>query len=125
VLKVMLLLKRKPGMTLAEFIDRYERVHAPLVMRTGSTTLHYERHFLHPGGRFLWDEEIVEPEYDVITELWYPDRAAFDRQMERIRSRPDLIAPILADEEEMFDREKSRITFVESHLSLPRATESG
>lgn len=121
MLKVMLLLKRKPGMTLVEFIDRYERVHAPLVSRTGSKAKRYERHYLHPRGRFLWDDEVVEPEYDVVTELWYEDLETFEALMAGIRAHPERIAPILADEHEMFDRDKCRVTLVESHLSPPAA----
>jgi hypothetical protein len=120
MLKVMLLLKRKPGMSLEEFIERYELAHAPLVNKNGSRSVHYERHYLHPRGKFIWDlesDETVEPEYDVITEVWYEDLDAFNAQMDDVRGHPERLATIIADEEEMFDRDKSRVTFVESYSS--------
>ena len=71
MLKVMLMMKRKPGLSLEEFIDHYERVHVPLALTNARNLVHYERHYLHPGRFVPFGDELVEPDYDVITELWY------------------------------------------------------
>jgi hypothetical protein len=117
VLKVMFLLKRKPGLSMAEFIERYETVHVPLAERNVSRLLKYERHYLHPGSHVILGDAVMEPDYDVITELWYDDVDTFERQQESLRAQPALVAEIIADEEQLFDRAKSRLVFAEDRVS--------
>jgi hypothetical protein len=117
VLKVLMLLKRKPELSMAEFIERYETQHVPLAERQATSLRRYERHYLHPGRHVMFGDEVQEPEYDVITELWYDDLAALEAQQEWLRARPDRVAEIIADEETLFDRSKSRLVFVEDHAS--------
>jgi|GEM_PF-270855 len=115
--KVMMLLKRKAGLSLEEFIERYENEHVPFVEQYASAITHYSRHYLHPGSHVIFGDRVEEPEYDVITELWYKDRAAFEHQQEGLRGRPEAIASVAADEEKIFDRSKSRTVYVEDHIS--------
>jgi hypothetical protein len=117
MMKVLLLLKRRPGLSLAEFIERYETVHVPLAEKHATTMRHYERRYLHPGSHVLFGDVVAEPEYDVITELWYDDVAAFTDQQDDLRRRPEQVAAIIEDEEKLFDRAKSRLVFVEDHVS--------
>jgi hypothetical protein len=118
VFKVMELLKRRPGMTLEEFIQRYESEHVPLAEKNIMTLRRYARRYLYPTSHVIaTDDEVREPEYDVVTELWYDDRASFERSQERLRAKPDLIAAVVADEEHLFDRARSRIVYVEEHIS--------
>jgi hypothetical protein len=115
--KVMMLLKREPGLSLQEFIERYERGHVPFVEQYATRIKHYSRHYLHPASHVVHGDEVLEPEYDVITELWYDDREGFEEQQESLRGRPEAIASVIADEETIFDRTKSRTVFVEDHAS--------
>src|SRR5262245_5930727 len=117
MLKVMLFMKRKPGLTLEEFIDHYERVHVPLALTNARNLVHYERHYLHPGRFVPFGDELVEPDYDVVTELWYEDEAVFEGQQELLRRHPEVLDDIVADEEQLFDRSKSRFAIVEDHVS--------
>jgi hypothetical protein len=117
VLKIFMLMKRKPGLSMAEFIERYETEHVPLAEKQVTSLRHYERHYLHPGRHVVLGDEAQEPEYDVITELWYDDVAAFEAQQDWLRARPDRVAEIIADEETIFDRSKSRVVLVEDHAS--------
>jgi hypothetical protein len=117
MLKVMMLLKRKPGLSMAEFIERYESVHVPLAEQHATKIRRYERHYLHPGRHVVLGDEVAEPQYDVITELWYDDMEAFTAQQDSLRSRPEVVAAIIADEESLFDRTKSRLVFVEDRIS--------
>lgn len=112
-----MLLKRKPGISLEEFIERYEREHVPFVEKYASRLRHYSRHYLHPGSHAVHGDVVAEPEYDVITELWYEDRSAFEDQQQGMRDRPEAIAAVVADEEKLFDRAKSRTVYVEDHVS--------
>ena len=117
MLKVMMLLKRKPGMSMAEFIERYEGHHVPLAEKHATKIVRYERHYLHPGRHVILGDEVAEPEYDVVTELWYEDMEAFTEQQDGLRRRPELVAEVIADEERLFDRTKSRMVYVEDHVS--------
>jgi uncharacterized protein (TIGR02118 family) len=117
MLKVMLLMKRRAGLSLAEFIEHYETVHVPLAEKRARGLLRYERHYLHPSPTDLYGNEVGEPEYDVLTELWYEDREAFEKAHAGLRRHPERIADIVADEEKLFDRAKSRVVFVEDRIS--------
>jgi hypothetical protein len=88
----------------------------PVGGRYVSHMRYYARHYLHPGSHPVYGDVVSEPEYDVTTELWYDDRRAFEEQQESLRSRPDAIAAVIADEEELFDRAKTRTVYVEDHV---------
>jgi hypothetical protein len=124
MLKVFLLLKRKPGLTMEEFIDHYENVHAPLGLKHVKNIKHYERHYLRPGPYPLGGE-VGEPEYDVITELWYDDIDSFNEKNELMQLNLEGLAAINADEETFLDRTKNRLVFVEDHESTIPAGGSG
>ncbi len=113
VVKVFVLLKRKRGLTMSAFIDHYESVHLPLVEKLSTRALRYERHYLHPIQNLIEDGPSAEPEYDVISEIWYEDLAAFAAEQQDARDRPDLVAAVIADEKGLFDRTKTRFTLVE------------
>ena len=117
VLKVVVLLKRRHGLSVAELIEHYEAVHAPLALRLATRLRRYERHYLHPAVAFDGGEA-VEPEYDVITELWYDDMDAYLADQASARDHPELVAAIVADERELFDRSKTRVAFAESYVSI-------
>ena len=117
MLKVMLFMKRKPGLSLEEFIDHYERVHVPLALTNARNLVHYERHYLRPGRFVPFGNEVIEPEYDVITELWYDSEAVFENQQDLLQRHPEVLADIVADEETLFDRSKSRFAYIEDHVS--------
>jgi hypothetical protein len=117
MVKVMLLMKRKPGLSLAEFIERYETIHVPLATKNATKIRHYARHYLHPSPRDLYGNEVGEPEYDVLTELWYDDLETFTRQQDGMRRYPERLAAIIEDEEQLFDRSRSRVAIVEDRIS--------
>jgi hypothetical protein len=117
LLKVLLLLKRHPSLSMAEFIERYESMHVPAVLKNATKLRRYERHYLHPGRHVVFGDGVAEPEYDVLTELWYDDMGAFVEQQAWLRDHPDRVAAVIEDEETLFDRTKSRLAFVEDRVS--------
>ena len=52
-----------------------------------------------------------ELDFDVITETWFEDRSVFEKVAGYL-SRGELPADVLADEERLFDRSKSRFVAV-------------
>ena len=102
--KVMILIKRRPGMSMDEFIDYYEDHHAPLGLRAIPTMKGYTRRYLTPLG-----DDAPELPYDVATEIVFDDEADLERAMAYL-NEPATRAEVDADEERLFDR--STITFM-------------
>jgi hypothetical protein len=119
MVKVILLLKRRPGLSLAEFIEHYEEIHIPLVEKLSTRAQSYQRHFLHPMPDLYGRGEPLEPEYDVVTEIVYEDMEAFRAEQRDAARQPDLVAAIIADEKELFDRPKTRLALAEDRVSPP------
>ena len=109
--KILIFLKRRPGMTVEEFRDYYETRHRPLVGKYQSRGLcYYARRYLEPLPH-VDTKELTEPEFDVITELWFDRKDAFDGMVRLVREG-SLPPDILADEERVFDRAKTRYVCV-------------
>jgi|TARA_R100000005_G_scaffold96055_1_gene80362 uncharacterized protein (TIGR02118 family) len=113
--KSMALLKCKPGLTREQFIDYYETQHAPLICQLLPEVCGYRRNFIRSEGAFL-NPGAAARDYDVITELWFADRAAYDAAMERCAD-PEIARRIAEDEEHFLDRSCTRMFVVDEHIS--------
>tara|TARA_B100000686_G_C16568181_1_gene851452 strand:- start:164 stop:529 length:366 start_codon:yes stop_codon:yes gene_type:complete len=110
--KTVGLLKRKPGMTTEEFRKYYESQHRLIGEKyLKGKAEKYMRRFLSPYPNPITGEQ-VEPEYDVILEIWYASRSAFE-ETGKILSSPEAAKEIAEDEEKLFDRPMNRFFFVE------------
>jgi EthD domain len=111
VFKLLILIKRRPGMSVQEFRDYYENKHSKLGDDIGVKVgvVHYMRRYLEPlnGG---------ELEYDVLTEVWFEDPAKLDRVAGPL-SRGEFPPEVAADEERFMDRTKTRFLKVVEHES--------
>lgn len=70
--KGLFLVKRKPGMSVAEFQDYWRTRHAPLVPRTPHLLRYVQCHVL--PETYATD---TPPAYDGVAELWWPEVAKF------------------------------------------------
>ena len=105
--KILLFMKRRQGMSVAEFRDYYENRHVPLCMKYVSGIKRYVRRYLDPQPH---------PEtgngddlgYDVITELWFDDETVFRATLKHLSTNlmPD---EVIEDEKHLFDRASFRI----------------
>lgn len=116
-IKLVTLLRRRDGMTLGEFKDYYESVHA----RIGEKYLaphasRYFRRYLHPVPGPAASEDDPERSYDVVMEIWFPDQAAFDAAFRDLRTA-EAQAEIVADELKLFDRNYIHGYIVDEHES--------
>jgi hypothetical protein len=118
VIKTIALLKRKAGLTHEEFVRYYEGHHAPLILSIAPQVCDYRRNFLRAEGAII-PPGAAPLEHDVITELWYPDQAAYAAAMAAFTD-PVNAARIAADEENLFDRAYTRFYVVEEHRSPGR-----
>jgi hypothetical protein len=117
--KILLFMKRRPGMTFAAFRDYYENHHAPLCEKYTSGVSRYVRRYLtpHPNPETGATQEL---QFDVITELWFEDEALFRGTVEYLATS---IMPeeVVADEKRLFDRAKTRMaTVAECESALTR-----
>ncbi|MCJ8156093.1 EthD domain-containing protein [Sphingomonas sp. LaA6.9] len=103
--RLLLFLKRKPGMSADAFRAYYEEQHVPLCMKYMAGVERYVRRYVeHRPG-------LPELDFDVITELWFRDRATLDIVIDTL-SRDAMPADVIADEENVFDRARSRFCAV-------------
>ena len=117
MIKLIGLLRKKPGITRDALIDHYENKHVPLVSRLVPIGRDYRRSYT---DRIRVNGQEVDGafEYDVISEVWFDateDYAAFAEAMRK----PEVIQQIVADEEEFLDRSASRILMVTEYRSAP------
>eukprot|EP00456_Euglypha_rotunda_P038791 TRINITY_DN29832_c0_g1_i2.p1 TRINITY_DN29832_c0_g1~~TRINITY_DN29832_c0_g1_i2.p1 ORF type:complete len:126 (-),score=26.82 TRINITY_DN29832_c0_g1_i2:211-588(-) len=117
--KVLIFLKRRPGMPTEAFRDYYENVHSKIGERYASRGLkRYLRRYVQALDESLTDQA-QGLDFDVITELWFDDRKAYE-QVARYAARGLLPPDVIEDEERVFDRPKNRyITVIEHESALP------
>ncbi len=116
--KLLIFLKRRPGMTLEEFRDYYEGTHMPLCLKYARGVARYFRRYIeHPVDEA--NGKLNELDYDVVTEIWFEDAAIADAAL-KFAGRGILPKEVIEDEERLFDRSKNRmvrVTEYETDLS--------
>jgi hypothetical protein len=114
---VLTLLKRREGMSKADFIAYYEERHRLIGEQVlGGYVTRYVRRFLHP-----LDGEDLPEDADVVMEIDFPDAATRDACFAEMAD-PATQAMIAEDEARLFDRSRIRSFSVEERASdLPQA----
>lgn len=110
-MKAIALIRRKAGISRAEFQAHYEHHHAPLAMNyIGPFLTDYRRTYPLEAFSYAGAVDAAEPargqdfDYDCITELWFADRAQMDAML-AVLAEP-AVRDILAEDEMRFiDRE--------------------
>jgi len=116
VYKILLFMKRKPGMSVEAFRDYYETRHAPLAAKYASGVKRYVRRYLNPQPN-AETGRLDELPFDVITELWFDNEKIFKGTVAYISTTimPD---EIVEDEKQLFDRSNMRMATVVEHETL-------
>ncbi len=115
--KILLFMKRRPGMSVEAFRDYYENHHVPLALKHGSGMQRYIRRYIDPQSHPENGPGDDLP-FDVITELWFDNEAVFKGTVAYLTTT---IMPgvITKDEARLFDRASFRIaTVVECESSM-------
>ena len=112
--KMMILSRRKPGLSMEEFRNYYDNEHVKVTNYFAGISRHIRR-YVTEG----WGARATPPlDFDVITEVWINDADAFDRSCAEMGE--DIQKIITADEQKIFDSESIRIFFVdETYTDLP------
>jgi hypothetical protein len=116
--KILLMMKRKPGMSVEAFRDYYETRHAPFCAQWSNPKSRYFRRYLDPQPHP--ETGMNELPFDVITELWFEEQADRDRTLAYLTSSvmPDAV---IEDEKNLFDRSSFRIVTVTEYETDPSA----
>jgi hypothetical protein len=116
MIKWVNLLKRRPNLSLEEFIDHYENVHRKIGEKYLSKyAVRYMRRYLRPVPESIYSGEMVR-NYDVIMEIWFPDQKAFEDCFAVLITK-EVQAEIREDEKKLFDRKNMHMFVVEEHES--------
>lgn len=115
--KILLFMKRKPGMSIEAFRDYYENRHVPLCRKYTAGVSRNIRRYLNPQPNAESGRNDELP-YDVITELWFDDEATWKTVATHIATSvmPD---EVVADERNLFDRPTMRMATVVECESPP------
>jgi len=114
---MIVLLKRKPGTTMAEFQSYYEKYHAPLVIGSNPLLRKFVRNYLSGVGNEMYPEDAETP-FDCVTEAWFDSEADYQRSVAGILN-PEKAREIAEDEEQFLDRDATRwYTAIERESAL-------
>jgi EthD domain len=117
MVKMVFMLKRKPGMSRADFIKYYETHHRLLGEKYVPNAVRYVRRYLEPVPG-PWSKPADE--FDVLTELWFANQQEADKAMKHL-SEPAIHEEIARDEGRLFDRSRSQVYIItESESALSR-----
>lgn len=123
MMKIICLLKRKPGTTRAQFKEYYEANHAPLCERLLPFYQDYYRSYFAETQDYetghLDNKVGDELDFDVITELTFSSRENYENLVAAL-SDPRIGDQITADEEKFMDRSKMSVYIVEECRSSRR-----
>jgi uncharacterized protein (TIGR02118 family) len=105
--KILLFMKRRAGMSVADFRDYYENHHVPLCAKYSGGVDRYVRRYFEPQPHPETGAASELP-FDVMTELWFNDEAIFKGALTYLTTHmmPD---EVVADELKLFDRSSFRI----------------
>jgi hypothetical protein len=108
--KVFGFLTRREGIETQAFIDYYENKHVPLICNLAPAPIVYKRNYLLRGDELNKEDNAID--FDVVTELVFPDRAAYLAWRAQL-SKPGSGEQVVADEEKFLDRSRTRACVIE------------
>jgi hypothetical protein len=104
--KQVVFFKKRPDMSMEDFIDYYENMHSKLAQRLGlSPSLpnaqRYVRRYLTVEPNPLTGE-LLDPGYQCIMEIWWNNKADYEAAMKGLSADPEILKLRLEDERMLF-----------------------
>ncbi len=105
MLKQICFFRKRPDMTMEQFLDYYEQKHSTLSKRMGRApaipnAVRYVRRYLVPEKNPVTGM-VIDSGYDCLMEIWWNSREDFENS-QRIISDPDRLPMIKEDEKNLF-----------------------
>lgn len=116
MIKILALLKRRPGLTREEFAEYYEKRHAPLFARTippdvDSAITHYVQNHAVPLGA-------TDAAYDCVTEIGFEDLAGMRRWSDWYHGPEGAV--LREDEQRFMDTGRRLVVVAEERIPVER-----
>jgi hypothetical protein len=102
--RLFVVTKRNPELTMEQFIEHYETVHAPMNRRLYPQMKRYVRNYLAPVDADMPTDH--EAPFDCITEAYFDKEEDFRSVLRDMEANTENTAEHLADEEKLFDRSR-------------------
>jgi len=109
--KVISLMAKRSDLSKADFIAYYENNHVPLIRKLFPWIVDYRRNFVDLTG-CIFGANAAPLDCDVVTEIWFKDRADYDRMLAD-HAKPGVGDAIAKDESNFMDSSKIRFFVVE------------
>lgn len=105
MIKQVVFLKKRPDISMEEFMDYYENQHSQLSKKLGAkpalpNAQRYVRRYVTPEPNPLTGE-VIHPGYDCIMEIWWNTREDFEAAMKGLGD-PQFLEARKADELKLF-----------------------
>jgi EthD domain len=117
--KQVVFFRKRPDMTMKQFMDYYENQHSQLGKRIGKSAIpnaqRYVRRYLTPEKNPVTGE-VIDPGYDCIMEIWWNSRQDFEAS-QKIISAPDRLPHTMEDEKKLFATHSNPVCSVEEYDS--------
>jgi hypothetical protein len=115
MLKIFAFLTKKEDLETQAFIDYYERHHVPLICDLAQVPVVYKRNYLVRGDELNVEDSSID--FDVVTELVFPDRAAYLAWAAEI-FKPGSAEQVVADEARFLNRSRTRAYVIEERTTV-------
>lgn len=111
MIKAMVFIARKPGISREAFIAHYETQHAPLARRCFPQIRTYRRNYVVTDSAILFEAATL-PDFDVVTEITYASEEDYQAMLRRA-AEPEISEMIAADEARFMNRSTMRFMRVD------------
>jgi hypothetical protein len=112
--KVFGFLTKKQDMETKAFIDHYENNHVPLICGLAPLPIVYKRNYLVRGDEINREDDGIE--FDVVTELVFPDRDAYLAWSHAVGTG-EAGEQVSTDEARFLNRTRTRAYVIEEHAT--------
>lgn len=118
--------RKRPDMTMDEFLDYYENQHSQLAKKAGlkpalPNAQRYVRRYLKPEKNPVTGQ-IIDPGYDCLMEIWWNSREDYERSF-AIISDPERLPAVMADEARLFASHNNPVCSVIEEYDSPMGPE--
>lgn len=117
--KIILLVKRKPGLTPEQFREHYENRHVPLALKLLAGFESYQRNYVRHDLTYRPPHLTgtpIEPNFDVVTEMRFRTEDDYRKMVARLAD-PAIQLQIAEDSERFMDRGSMQMFFVDEEIT--------